>query len=351
MTDTPFRQNLQQQPLPRSVTPIKRTRGVGQLIAMTIVAAIAVVIVLHRQYFIDQITVMQFQPSEQVARMVTRAGLSEKGKFYLYASQADISDRDVFNSACGSLLNEKTIILGCYTGAQKRIYIYNVTDSRLDGVEDVTAAHEMLHAAYDRLTSSEKDSVNTLLSEQQKTITDQRLLDTIKEYESSEPGQIMNELHSIFATELRSLSPELEAYYAQYFSDRTAVVALKEKYEKVFTDLEKQQAELVSKLNELATDINSRQVAYQTSLAQLNADIETFNAAASQAGLLTAKDYYSQRAILESRITAIETERTEISNEIEVYNSKKKELDALNVQAESLNQSIDSTALQAPSSL
>ena len=35
-------------------------------------------------------------------------------------------------------------------------YIYNVNDERLNGLKEVTAAHEMLHAAYERLPESDK---------------------------------------------------------------------------------------------------------------------------------------------------------------------------------------------------
>lgn len=303
---------------------------------------------LNRQYIIDQIVVWQFKPSEAVVSLGDRSGMSDKGKFYLYASQTELNDREDFNKACGSLQNEKTVVLGCYRGSLKRIHVFKVDDSQLDGVEDVTAAHEMLHAVYDRLDSGEKKRVGALLQAERAKITDERLLSLIKEYEKYEPGQVVNELHSIFGTELRTMSPELEEYYSQYFSNRQAAVALKEKYEKVFTDLASRQTELVNRLNSLAAEVNRRQLVYQESLKSLNRDIETFNRWARSSSA-TREEYDVRRSSLETRIDDLNIERSDINGMIDEYNTKKTELDSLNVQARTLNQHIDSKIETAPS--
>ena len=79
---------------------------------------------------------------------------------------------------------EFTIILGCYTG-QDKLYVFNVDDQRIPDVEEVTAAHEMLHVAYDRMSSTQKNSLNTLLDNQLSEISDERVLDLIQLYEES----------------------------------------------------------------------------------------------------------------------------------------------------------------------
>lgn len=302
---------------------------------------------INRQYVIDQITVWVFKPTAEVSSFVGRAGLNQTGAFYLYASQAEVDDRSAFNNACGNLLNEKTVVLGCYTGLGRRIYIYRVTDAQLDGVEDVTAAHEMLHAAYDRLSDSDRTKVDALLVAQEKTITDQRILDLIKDYQQSEPTQVVNELHSIFGTEVRNLSPELEAYYSRYFSNRLATVSLKEKYEAVFTNLAAKQKQLIDSMNSIAADVANRQAAYTAALATLNADVAAFNAWA-RSGQATQTEFNTRRAALEARVAALDAERTAINAEIDTYNALKAQLDSLNIQAETLNQHIDSKLSPAP---
>jgi hypothetical protein len=344
----PLQQPLAKKPRSQTQTSRRRKGGIVATLFSILLIGASFAVFYNRQAILDQITVWRFTPSAPIVAMAGRAGLSDTGKFYLYASQAQLSNRDAFNAACGKLQSERTVVLGCYTGADRRIYIYDVTDTRLDGVKETTAAHEMLHAAYDRLCAKDKDYVDGLLKAEETKITDERILNLIKEYQKTEPNEVVNELHSIIGTEIRTLSPELEAYYKRYFANRSEVVALKEKYEKVFTDIASQQTALVNELNTLASDINTRQKSYQASLGTLNSDIETFNSWA-QSGTATKNEYAAGRASLQSRITALDTERNAINSEIDTYNTKKAVLDKLNLQATTLNQSIDSKVTETPS--
>lgn len=344
------KKSLNQQPVQQHNPHRRKKSSILPLLFGALLLAASVALFYNKQAIIDQVTVWRFTPSSELVSLANRAGLNDEGKFYLYASQAEISSESEFNTACGSLQNERTVVLGCYTGNDGRIYIYDVTDTQLDGVRETTAAHEMLHAAYDRLSNSEKDYVDGLLEAQEKTITDSRLLNLIAEYKKSEPNEVVNELHSIFGTEVRSLSPELEAYYKKYFANREEVVALKEKYEKVFTDLAAKQTALVNELNSIASEVNTRQKAYELALSSLNADIESFNQWA-QSGVATKSQYNAKRAELEARISGLDAERVAINAEIDSYNAKKAELDKLNIQAATLNQSIDSKLSEAPSAL
>lgn len=339
-------QQLTKTPNPNPRRRHKKSGLLAALFALLLLAA-GVALFFYRQTIIDQVTVWRFTPSPVVVTLADTAGLNETGKFYLYASQAEVSSRSEFNEACGSLQNERTVVIGCYAGTDRRIYIYNVTDADLDGVRETTAAHEMLHAAYDRLNMFDKKYVDELLVKEESKITDSRILNLIKEYQRSEPEQVVNELHSIFGTEVRTLSPELETYYKRYFSDRSKVITLKEKYEKVFTDLADRQTSLVAELNALAADVNSRQNKYESSLNVLNADIESFNAWA-QSGSASRSEYNSRRVALQVRIDELDAERQAINQEIDTYNAKKTELDKLNIRAASLNQSIDSKLSPGP---
>lgn len=330
---------------------IKSPRSRGGLAAAIfpiLFIVLAALALLNRQWILDQVTFWQFKPSAEITTITSKDKLTDLGKFYFYASQAEVNDRGSFNKACGGLQTEKTIVLGCYAGPLRRIYIFDVNDPRLDGVKEVTSAHEMLHAAYDRLSDSEKQRINALLVAQEKTISDQRILNALEEYRKTEPTEIVNEMHSIFGTEVQNLSPDLEAYYQKYFMNRSDIVGYAEKYEKVFTDIKDQQTSLVRELNTLAKNVNARQAQYQSSLATLNADIAQFNAWA-QSGSGTRSEYNSRRADLDKRIAALDNERNAVNDEIDSYNNKKLALDALNVQAESLNQSINSKLETAPS--
>lgn len=336
-------------PRQRQPTKPQRTHNrLGGLVAAIAILLLAVAIFYNRQFITDLLVVQRFQPSAHLEEVLTRTHLSDKGKFYVYASQTDIVDRTGFNNACGSLQNEKTVVLGCYTTKDQRIYVYDVTDQRLAGVREATTAHEMLHAAYDRLTAGEKERVARMVDAQARKITDPRLLELIDFYKASEPDSMTTELHSIFATEVLNLDPELDAYYSQYFSDRSALVRQQQAYEKVFSDLRGRQQQLVTEMNTLSTDISAKETVYMSHLSALNSDIASFNSWA-QSGQATRSEFNVRRATLESRIASLETERNTVNSQIDAYNSKRAELEQLNMLAEDLNRSIDSKLPQLPS--
>ena len=318
----------------------------GSISIILIVAAAC--IAFYRQAIIDQMTVWSFVPTTQLGEAVEQSGMNDTGKFYTYASRAQLLDRQDFNSACGSVQNEQTIVIGCYTLPEKRIHVFNVTDVRLDGAAEVTLAHEMLHAAYDRLSESEKEWLKTLLENEASKTTDQRLLDLIEHYKETEPDEVTNELHSIFGTEADSLSPELESYYSRYFRDRQIVINLKNGYEKVFTELRDRQDTLVEEMNNLSSTITKRRSEYDVTLAVLNADIENFNAW-NQSGEATVNEFIIQKTALEERIAAVTSERVSIDRAIKEYTDKQAELESLNLQAEVLNVNINSKLQPAPS--
>jgi len=332
---------------PVNTPPSSRRHVIRSALLSLVLIGTAVAALLNRQQIIDQLVVWNFEPTTELQAVVERTKLSETGTFYLYASETKIVGSDVFNDACGSLQNEKTVVIGCYRMPEQRIFVYKVADDRLDGVTETSAVHEMLHAAFDRLSGAEKTRLGELLRAEEKKITDERLLSLIKYYNESEPTEVVNELHSIFGTEVRALSPELEAHYARYFTNRQAVIDLKDSYEQTFTELRTKQASLVTELNSLAADIEAKQRTYDTRLSQLNTDIQTFNTwAKSQSATLA--EFTVRRTRLQTNIDALEYERTTINNAIDTYNSKKAELDALNLQAEELYKSINSTLAPTP---
>ncbi len=307
----------------------------------------AALLFTYRQPILDQLSVWAFEPSSELNQTVERASLSDTGKFYLYASRAAIVNNNTFNQACGSLQNEQTVVLGCYRLPEKHIYIFKVTDERLNGIVEVTTAHEMLHAAYDRLDEKKRSQVDSQLLALAKTITEPRLVDLIERYKKTEPNAVVNELHSIFGTEVASLPAELESYYSNYFVDRQVVVGLKNKYEKVFTDLKNSQTRLVTELNAIAADVAARQTVYTKDLAQINSDIAAFNAW-NQSGVATTVEFNARKTRLERRIAALQSERDAINRAIDTYNDKKAELEALNLAVEGLNESINSKLSPTP---
>ncbi|MBC7746757.1 hypothetical protein H7Y40_02115 [Pedobacter sp.] len=322
--------------------------GFIRLTFSLILLVLAVALFIGRQQVIDRVMVWRYQPNAMVQSLVEKSHMSPEGQFYFYASRPEINDREPFNKNCTSS-GEQTVVLGCY--AAQRIYIFDVTDQRLNGIKEVTAAHEMLHAAYDRLGQGEKERVDALIETQLKSVTDKRIQALIAVYARTEPGERLNELHSIFATELVTVTPELEAYYAQYFNDRAAVAVLSQQYEKVFSSLNQQQDALVTELNTLADSISARTQAYNRDTEQLNQDVDSFNNRANSGGYTTQASFDAGRNELLARQTQLAATRDLISADIKIYNQKRSDLEAINGQAAQLNQNINSNALDPAASI
>ena len=299
---------------------------------------------INLQSIQDHITARQNPLSSEVVAIADDAGLNPHGKFLLAASRTQLNDRGEFNENC-PIKEEQAYILGCYVFDDKRIYIFNVVDERVIGIKTVTTTHEMLHAAYDRLSSGEKSRVNKLLYEEKSKIDNQQILDIMKFYEETEPGQEFNELHSLLATEERILSPELEKYYEKYFIDRGKVVAVYEKYQKVFDELQSRIADLQNKMEAEEGSINTAMAQYETDLAAYNRDVDLFNSCADRAGCFTSMaTFNSQYHRLIARGQDLDAQANQINAAIDQYNADVEELNALGVEAEKLNQSLNSHA-------
>jgi hypothetical protein len=298
--------------------------------------------VFNRQFIVDQFTVWQYDMPAAVAVLAEDSGMNDHGKFLFEASQPELNDRANFNKNC-TMRESQAIVLGCY--ATRRIYVFDVTDERISGVRIVTAAHEMLHAAYERLGAGERERVGKLLNEQLARTTDQELLDLVKIYEETEPGQELNELHSLFATEVADLIPDLETYYEKYFTDRSKVVAAYAKYHKVFSDLDARAKELEKQLNAKNAEITAATAQYQSDVAQLTADINEFNACAGKPNCFASQAAFQRaRAALIARQNALTNAADQINAQVEEYNAGVAELNELGIEAKNLNQSIDSHA-------
>jgi hypothetical protein len=317
-----------------------------RLIASLAILIVTLTVFFFRQQLIDQYNVWTYQPSSEVARIASAARLTEKGQFYFYTSHPAIKDRAEFNAHC-TQKGEKTAILGCYTAG--KIYVFDVTDKRLEGIKEVTAAHEMLHAVYERLNDDDRRRIDRLVEVQLAGVTDQRIKELVELYDKTEPGERANELHSILGTEVKDLSPELETYYKEYFTDRAALVALSQKYESIFVQINEEQNALVEELNSLAADITSRSTAYNNDTNRLNSDISSFNQKANNGGFDSQAEFEAERRTLIARQAALQTARTTLNSMIASYNEKRQRLETLNGQAESLNRSINSQLSPIPS--
>jgi chromosome segregation ATPase len=168
-------------------------------------------------------------------------------------------------------------------------------------------------------------------------------------YAKTEPGERDNELHSILGTEVADLSPALEQHYRAYFSDRQKVVALFDNYSAVFTKLQTESQQLVTRMNDLSASIEARVQRYNKDVAQLTSDINDFNNRAKNGGFSSQAQFDSERAVLESRAADLDDERQSINDDIATYKQLQRQLAQISSQSEALNRSINSSLSPAPS--
>ncbi len=202
----------------------------------------------QRQAIFDQIRLHNYNPPTSIIQLATSTTMNDKTRRLFYVYHPELDSREEFSDHCPNR-QEKSIVLGCYVSPYG-IYLFDVSDERLAGIEEVTAAHEILHAAYDRLSSGEKKEIDQLLNQAFSEITDNRIKATIESY-SAAGADINNELHSILGTEVRNLPTELETYYSRYFNNRKKIVSFSEQYEKAFSDRKAQADSFLKRMEEI----------------------------------------------------------------------------------------------------
>jgi hypothetical protein len=328
----------------------KPRRSVGvitSLVAFFLCLAGAYLLLINRTFVLDQLSVWQYKPTNEIASFVDRTGMNDTGKFYFYASQPSLLEAANFNKECDRK-EESTAILGCYDG--RYIYIYNILNKDIDGIREVTAVHEMLHAAYDRLDETKKREVDTLLEAEYEKLKDNKdFSERMAFYARTEPGERDNELHSVIGTEVTDISPALESHYSQYFKSRSKVVGLHEKYASIFSSLQARADTLSAELTQLGDKIEAASAAYNKAITQFNSDVSEFERRAENDDFSTQAEFDRGRNALLARADQLEISRQSINNDVDRYNILRDELASIASQSEALNRSIDSSLAPAPS--
>lgn len=175
-----------------------------------------------------------YQPTSEIAEIAEKNTLTDKGKATFYRSNPTFVDAEVFNKYCPKdgiealACNAPKPGGGPFGGRQ--IFLLKIDDPRFIDHKYSAAVHEMLHTAYQRLSSDEKKRVDSLIDQELLKHQDDYhlayVVDLVKSANNSKMEDVRDELHSKFGVEFEKLSPELEDYYKQYFTDRRKVVVL-----------------------------------------------------------------------------------------------------------------------------
>ncbi|MGH7218055.1 MAG: hypothetical protein ACREGE_01225 [Candidatus Microsaccharimonas sp.] len=321
-----------------SNTKHSRTRSILTFLVSIVLVAVASLLFFNRQLVLDTMAVWSYEPTRAMAAITERVGFTKDGERIFYATKPALESADGFNSACPRQ-ETNSPILGCYTADS--IYIYDITNHELDGMEEVTAAHEMLHAAWARTSGTDKEKLETKLRAAYEKLDEGSIKDRMDYYSRTEPTELTNELHSILGTEVPNLDASLETYYSQFFN-RTKVLALHDQYNSVYTSLQGRATELFNTMNTLSTSIQSRSEQYDSKMTQLSADVDAFNTRASNGSFASQAQFNNERAELLRRTSELETERTSLNTDIDAYNRYFAEYEEIAKKLDLLNSSIDS---------
>ncbi|MDQ3123556.1 MAG: hypothetical protein M3Q14_02650 [bacterium] len=290
---------------------------------------------IFRQDIYDYIRLIGYTPSNEIIALADDTTMLGDSRRLFYVNRPALTDKTEFNEHCRE--DERSIVLGCFISGEG-IYLLNVDDRRLEGIEEVTAAHELLHAAYERL-GNDQGKIDALVQNAYQRLTNDRVKDTVELYRKQDASLVPNELHSILGTEVRDLPSELETYYARYFENRSKIVALSEQYEQAFTDRRNQ----VRVYDEQLASIKSRIESLQSDLTSLNSNLRNQQAEMERLRAQDQNDAYNaQVPIYNSRVNQYNQDLDKLQSLIVRYNDLVKKRNDIASEEAELVEAIDS---------
>jgi hypothetical protein len=321
------------------------------VIASLILNGIAGYLILNPRRVADQFRVWSFSPPAAIAEQIHRDNMSAEGKFLYLASYPKVEDKREFNQICSAVTID-TSILGCYLTDSKRIYLYHETDIRLDGTEEVMAAHEMLRAAWDRMNPAQR---GPLLTQLRRVLAlnediDLEVPQHMAAIRRDDPKDYDAELYATIGTELPDIGQVLESSYAPYFVHRSTVVLLYAHATAYVIALREKVNDLVATMNALNDTISSQVTAFNSAVGTLESDIGSFNARAeTPGGFPSEAEFDAERAALVARGDSLTATAAQINTQIDLFNADLGKLKTLDKTALSLVKSLNIELAPVPS--
>lgn len=321
---------------------MKRKSSVWLYVCGVILIAVAGAMlwaILNRQWVYDFLRGMGYEPVGEMARIRDDLSLTERGEFLFRASQPVLSSREEFNDKCRAVMDEEMAVLGCYRN--DNIYVYDISSAELDGIRELTTAHELLHAVWGRMSEEERDALADELALVLKQNQDV-LKSEIDNYDASEQRE---ELFVRAGTEVANLPVELEKVYGEIFEDQDMVVGFYNKYIAVFRAMEQEMDALKAEMEEIQAQIDSLTAEYELRADALDAEIDEFNVCANRAGCFASDgEFYARRNVLVAEQEALEGLYVRVNELVDEYNARVEKYNADVTRTEKLNRAINSAS-------
>lgn len=308
------------------------------MISVLMLGFVAIYCALNSTTVLDRLTAFLYDAPSEIITIEDKLALTDKAKVIFRASKPALESRDEFNLHCDS--HDRTVsVLGCYTTNQ--IFLYNVESAELNGVVESTAAHELLHAVWERLSPAEIAKLTPLIK--QAYDENQELLsEDLKTYDDAEQ---LEELHSRIGTEITKLPSELEAHYAKYFQNQDNIVAYYDQYIEPFRALSREMETIESELTSIAELIEQLEADYHSSADNLNFEIEDFNNCARQSGCFASDAVFqNRRNELIAKQSILDDQYQNLNSVIRDYNTKVNKYNDNILRNNTLEEAINSNA-------
>ncbi|WP_206447526.1 hypothetical protein [Agrococcus sp. KRD186] len=235
-------------------------------------------------------------PDAEVVELADRMFLTAEGRTTFYATQPTLADAEAIETACADAVDagaEGWFTGGCFVGGQHRdadrIFVFRPGDERLAESMVTVAAHELLHAAYARLSLLDRATVDGLVAEAAASVpSDDPVLEQIERSTDGDASTRANEQFAYLGSQITLQSgfpAQLEDVYARLFTDRSALVDTHRRaasvVEETIAAAEAAIASAAAQESQTARDraqLEADRGGYEAALAAYSADLERFNA-------------------------------------------------------------------------
>jgi hypothetical protein len=249
-----------------------------------------------------------YSMSAELTQVADRIGFSDEGREIFEATEPELLSDAPFREVCVDDSDGGSgSTVGCYYGIGDtgRVAIFEPSDERLAHQMAVTAAHEFLHAAYDHLTSGDRDRLDSLLEARWAQLpADDPLRDNLEASAQGHADSVGTEEFAYLGSEIADAGPELEAYYAPYFRDRQAVVAIDAADEAMWAGVDAEYQAAVDALADADQAVADQTAELQSGRAQLDLD---------RTALEHDREIYNQQADQFNALTPFAREQVTVS--------------------------------------
>lgn len=284
-------------------------------VAIVVIVALSGM-VLRQPAWWDFWSGLGYEPDATTAEIEDALELTGKGRRIFAATRPVVEQSAEFNEHCNSH-NADVSLLGCYTDG--KIYVYEITAEQLTAANKVTAAHELLHAVWERMSGVERYQLESLL--RAVYMDNQDWFD--EELESYDEDERLEEIYARAGTKLAEVPEELEEHYAKIFQNRAKIVAYYQAYEAPFKVLQKEIEDLEKKITATRDEIERERAAYTLAVEELDGKVDQFNICADLPGCFrTEAEFRRQRNNLLAEREDLEKQREQLNEKITQNNQR-----------------------------